>query len=101
MSIRRSMGGHGEEHGRGTRGHGEGHGESEEVNEGETLTSGVPWWVCPGGCALVGVPWWVCPGGCALVGVPWWVCPGGCVLQSNAYRLFFSNNPIHLNHVGM
>ena len=66
-------------------GHREGHGESEEVNEGETLTTwcalvGVPWWVCPGGCALVGVPWWVCPGGCALVGVPWWVCPGGCAL---------------------
>jgi len=31
------------------------------------LGAGQPWWVSPGGSALVGQPWWVSPGGSALV----------------------------------
>jgi hypothetical protein len=51
----------------------------------------VPWWLCPGGFALVVVrvvpwfgvprwfvPWWLYP----VMGVPWWFCPGGCAQEA-------------------
>jgi hypothetical protein len=45
-----------------------------------TPTSFTPWWLRPGGYALVATPWWLRPGGYALVATPWWLRPGGYAL---------------------